>query len=60
MIARIVIELEHVKDVHVHVHEFVTRLYFHAFVLVVLLSVNNYLLVEFVTKIEAMRIFIWK
>jgi hypothetical protein len=47
---RIVIELEHVLDVHVLVHEFLITLYFHVFVPVVVINVMHYVLVVFVTK----------
>jgi hypothetical protein len=50
MIAMIVIEF--VIGVHVHVREYLIRLYFLAFVYVVQLNVNDFLHVLFVTTIE--------
>jgi len=52
MIAKIVIEIRHVKGVYVHVHECLIKIYFHAFVHFVVLIVNIYFLVVFVTKTE--------
>jgi hypothetical protein len=50
MLVWILIEHEHVKDVHVHVHVFLIKFYFHEFLLVVLINVNKYLHVLYVTK----------